>query len=390
MDSIISRKPRVLVVDDEDAYRRMLERVLGARFEVQAASSAVDAMSRVGAGFFPDVAVCDIHMPGDDGFALTQKLLSKMPGLAVIFLTGFRQRDSFVRAMSLNAMFLEKNVDADEINAAVDRIVEEKRRQELQREAALADLRRMSEGEVRRVARELRGASDLQREMLPPSSALLGEFRIQAHCRGCSELSGDLYDYCPAGDDGRVAFLCADVMGHGVAPAMLTPLVKSAFRSAKNHHPAEVVERLRQLLVWVEPKEYFVAMFAAIADPREGTLTYICAGHPPAILLNASPPALLQSVGPPILGDFDPGQWSAVTVPFSRGDGLLVFTDGLIEAGAPEARFGQDRVRQSAAATGADRTRLIESIIEDLRSHTASRPINDDVTLLLLEFGAAR
>lgn len=385
VESIGQRKPRVLVVDDEDPYRRMLERVLGSRYEVQAARSAAEAVALVDGGFHPDVAVCDIHMPGEDGFALAQRLLERLPNLGVIFLTGFRQRDSLQRAMSLNAMFLEKNVDADEIRAVVERIVQEKRKQETELAQAIAGLRKQNEGEVRRVAKELRGASDLQREMMPASAATLGTFQVRAHWRGCSELCGDLYDYCAVGDGGKVAVLCADVMGHGVAPAMLTPLVKSAFRSTPGHDPLEVVQRLRQLFVWVEPKEYFVALFCAVADPTVGTLTYACAGHPAAYLLGRDGLVELGSLGPPVLGAFEPGEWRSETVKFGPGDGLLLFTDGLIEAGAPAAAFGQERVKNHAARAGHERGDLLDGILEDLRTHLGDRPMTDDLTLLLLE-----
>ncbi len=388
MDSITERKPRILVVDDEEPYRRMLLRVLGSKYDVQAAPAAVEALEKISAGFLPDVAVCDIHMPGDDGFALAQKLLNRVPGLSVILLTGFRQRDSFVRAMGLNAMFLEKSVDADEINAAVDRLIEEKRQQARDHEVMLGELKLESDRNVRRVAKELRGASELQRQMLPPTEAVLGRYQLRAHCRGCSELCGDFYDYCATGAEGRVAVLCADVMGHGVAPAMLTPIVKSAFRSAPDRHPADVVERLRQLMVWLNPAEYFVALFAAVADPAARTLTYICAGHPSGILLSAAGATLLESVGPPVMGDFDPGQWTPTTVAFAPGDALLIHTDGLTEAGAPGPQYGQARVRSAAASAGVQRNKLIEMIVQDLRRFTDQQPVTDDVTLVMMEFQA--
>ncbi len=57
--------------------------------------------------------------------------------------------------------------------------------------------------------------------------------QLAVSCRyvSCAELGGDLCDYVAIGP-GRIALLVADVMGHGVSAAMLTGVVKSAFRAS--------------------------------------------------------------------------------------------------------------------------------------------------------------
>ena len=78
-----------------------------------------------------------------------------------------------------------------------------------------------------------------------------------------------------------MALLVADVMGHGVSAAMLTGVVKSAFRASDAHgyEPLAVVERLWNNMAAFGP-EKFVTLIAAVLSIEEGRLRYVNAGHP--------------------------------------------------------------------------------------------------------------
>ena len=84
------RKPIVLVVEDDDALRKMLGHVLGELAEVHLAVDGMDALAWLrDSNVVPDLVVSDVMMPRLDGLALAQRLkmdarLSKVP---VIFLT---------------------------------------------------------------------------------------------------------------------------------------------------------------------------------------------------------------------------------------------------------------------------------------------------------------
>jgi two-component system OmpR family response regulator len=79
-------KARVLVVDDEESIRDLLEIGLTHRgFEVLTCPDAAQAMAEVGR-FNPHVAIIDIMMPGDDGFQLSRRLRQN-PDLFIMLLT---------------------------------------------------------------------------------------------------------------------------------------------------------------------------------------------------------------------------------------------------------------------------------------------------------------
>ena len=83
--------------------------------------------------------------------------------------------------------------------------------------------------------------------MLPPPHFDRAGLSIDARYLACTELAGDIYDYVTA-PDGTVALLIADVVGHGTSAAMMTAVVKAAFRASHGDgfEPRAVVERVQE------------------------------------------------------------------------------------------------------------------------------------------------
>jgi len=106
----VTRKPLVLVVDDEPNLRRMLGAVLGAEgYAVAEASSGTVAMEAVQRKR-PDAVFLDLQMPGGpDGLETLERLTHELPGVPVIMMSGRAGLQDAVRATKLGAYhFLEK------------------------------------------------------------------------------------------------------------------------------------------------------------------------------------------------------------------------------------------------------------------------------------------
>jgi response regulator RpfG family c-di-GMP phosphodiesterase len=124
-DTHIRLDRSVLVVDDETGVRDLMSRWLEAGgYDVSSASDADEALD-VMESLSPAVALCDIRMPGRDGFWLTDRIRQAHPDTAVIIATGLH--DPGVAAASLRhgvVDYLTKPFGRDRLRDAVVRGIE--------------------------------------------------------------------------------------------------------------------------------------------------------------------------------------------------------------------------------------------------------------------------
>ncbi len=112
---------RILVIDDEEAYRERLVRAFGARgHDVRGAADGRAALETA-AKFLPERAVLDMRMPGAGGLAVLRDLLAELPDLRVVILTGYGSIATALEALRIGAVdYLTKPADADRILAAFE------------------------------------------------------------------------------------------------------------------------------------------------------------------------------------------------------------------------------------------------------------------------------
>ena len=224
----------------------------------------------VAAEFNPDLVILDVRMPEMDGFELMARLKSTDPTPDIILMTGSIDDidQKLIRALRGRAFyFIQKPFDREVLLTLVERCLELRWRREEHRL------------HTRRLEKELAEARAFQQGLLPDRDISTDRLAICCRYVSCSELGGDLYDYTMI-RSGRTAFIIADVMGHGVSAAMLTGVVKSAFRSsdADDYKPAAVVQRVRSNLSAFGP-ERFVTLIAALLE-ADGDAA-LCQRRPP-------------------------------------------------------------------------------------------------------------
>jgi phosphoserine phosphatase RsbU/P len=367
------RAAQILVVDDEPGIVRAVERVLGGAHQVSGTSSSRTALS-LAEQIRPELAILDIRMPDLDGFELMSRLTARLPDLDVILMTGSVDDldEKLVRALRSPAFyFIQKPFDRDVLWTLVERCLDLRwRREDHQRN-------------LERLETEMAEARAFQQSLLPDREAVLNDLSISCRYTPCARLGGDLYDYVDAGD-GRTALLIADVSGHGVSAAMLTGVVKSAFRasSAEGYDPHAVVQR-----VWNGLSAFgadrFVTLFSGLVSTADRQLRYVNAGHPSVFLWNTTRKReWLESTGPLISPVLSASTWGVNTVAMDEGDQLLLYTDGVSEVIADTNECVQVRIQTLTGEPGHEGAQLLEAILAAVHNDLAAAPQPDDLTLL--------
>jgi DNA-binding NarL/FixJ family response regulator len=113
---------RVGVVDDHAIVRRGLVALLGADGELEVVGTAGDgdAALQLCLDQHPDVVLMDLSMPGIDGVEATRRIVQQAPGVQVVVLTSFVDRERVVDALRAGAIgYLLKDAPGEEIVRAI-------------------------------------------------------------------------------------------------------------------------------------------------------------------------------------------------------------------------------------------------------------------------------
>lgn len=370
-------RPRILVVDDDAAHRRAVLRVLEASCEVVAASGAREALDQAAAQRF-DVALLDIRMPGMDGFDLMGELKVADPELDVILMTGSvtdtDQRLS--RAIREKAFFfLQKPFPRDVLLGLVGRCLELRR---------LATEKRLRAAQMEN---ELAAARSFQGSMLPARVGTAGPLAIATLYESSRELGGDFFDWETIEGPGLAVFV-ADVAGKGASAAMLTGMVKQAWRSAAADAfaPGVALQRVFATTRLFPDQRHLTAFSGRIGADSESLEYIITAGHPPAFIVRADGEVEMIDASAEVLHPAFPSwHFEQRVTTFERGDRLVVFTDGLLESSraVDGEMFGIERVESVLAASPRRSAgEMVESLRDALRSFQDGRPADDDLAIV--------
>ena len=231
---------------------------------------------------------------------------------------------------------------------------------------------------------EIRLASEIQKQLVPPISKKAGAFEFYGISVPSGTVGGDLLDVVTAGD-----FFCAylaDVAGHGVPAGVLMSMVKSAVRmriASVGSYDDELLPALNEVLQpLTSPSVY--ATFAYIAGGGDSRLRFSLAGHLPIFHFKfAKHHAELCRVENLPLGMFADASYQTATVECRPGDILAMITDGLTEVFDQEGReLGWKHVENTLADCAGEP--LPEIAARIIRTSEAFGPITDDRTLLLM------
>jgi phosphoserine phosphatase RsbU/P len=238
--------------------------------------------------------------------------------------------------------------------------------------------------------KEMEIAKQIQLSLLPASPPSLPGIDCAGRCVPATHIGGDYYDLFVHGD--QLDMVMADVSGHSVGAALIMVETRSVLRAQLQSlsRPAEIVATLNDLLHDdLTRAELFITMAYMSYDMTSGRLRYTNAGHPPSLLYRPSSSTFAELDADGLIIGVEKGvTFDEPTLQVERGDLLLLYTDGIIEAEGPGGElFGTERLRDLLASQYRNSAaNIINSVLDAIRSYTGGSSFKDDISMLLLKF----
>src|SRR5829696_7342339 len=212
--------------------------------------------------------------------------------------------------------------------------------------------------ERERIEHEIRVARTIQQAALPKQVPQLEGWQISPYYQPAREVGGDFYEFFEL-DDGRVGFAVGDATGKGVPAAFVmsaTCALLGGVATASGSSPGEVLSRVNEAMLTRIPPSTFVTCFYAILEPESGRLSYANAGHDlPYLRRRGGDAEELRARGMP-LGLMSSMNYEEKEIVFDAGEGVLFYSDGLVEAHDPKGEmFGFPRLCALVARHGEER-----------------------------------
>jgi serine phosphatase RsbU (regulator of sigma subunit) len=248
--------------------------------------------------------------------------------------------------------------------------------------------------ERERIEQELRVARLIQQTLLPKEVPDLEGYKLAAYYQPAREVGGDFYDFLKL-DDEHLGLVVGDVTDKGVPAAIVMATTRTMLRASAQrlNSPGEVLKRVNDVIVRDIPPNMFITCLYAILNLKSGLLRYANAGHDlpyrrrssSSNTNNGGGAEELRARGMP-LGLLPGMSYEEKEIVLERGDSVLFYSDGLVEAHDPHYEmFGFPRLQGLVGAHPGGAT-MVDFLLEELARFVGdSWEQEDDITLVTLQ-----
>jgi PAS domain S-box-containing protein len=240
-----------------------------------------------------------------------------------------------------------------------------------------------------------RMARTFQRSLLPPALPKIAGVEVAAAYRAAgegNEVGGDFYDAFDVSDD-EWALVMGDVCGKGPDAAAVTALARYTVRAAAQHmrQPVRILETLNEAIL-SQGNDRFCSMAYARFKLNGAAIqaTVSVGGHPLPLVLRRD--GHVETIGRHglLLGVFPDPKLEEESTLLTRGDAVVLFTDGVTDAGAPGMPLGEEGLRaalKSGAGLGA--AGIVERVEQAVLDRSSGAP-RDDCAILVMRVAEDR
>jgi sigma-B regulation protein RsbU (phosphoserine phosphatase) len=368
--AVAQAKPfRVLVCDDQSDVLEALRLLLKGQGYQAVTVDSPHALLRTARSETFDLILADLNYTrdttsGEEGLDLLASLDAQGNATPVVVMTAWGSVDLAVEAMRRGACdFIQKPWDNDRVISVI-------------RKQAESDRRRRSELEI---------AANVQQKLFPRQVHRLKSIDYAGHCVAAREVGGDYYDFLETGEQG-LAFVLGDVSGKGVPAALLMANLQAVFRSqtaAALQQPATLLRMVNSHFFDSTAAERFATLFFGLYDDRTRKLRYVNCGQVAPLLLRPWGEVIRLEPTATMLGAFRQWRCSEAEVTIHPGDTLVLYSDGVTEAGIDGVEeFGEQRLVEAIRAHQFEPAASLVQGIVDKVNHFSGSSRSDDVTVV--------
>lgn len=249
--------------------------------------------------------------------------------------------------------------------------------------------------ERERLERELQTAREIQERLLPHKMPQIPGFEISGTSLPSQQVGGDYFDFLDMAS-GQLGVAIGDVSGKGIPAALLMANLQASLHGLVSdpHEVAAVVSRINNQLVRSTDANMFATFFYGVLDRQRSAFTYTNAGHNPPLLFRADGTLERLKSGGLIIGFLSDQPYEQETVEIRPGDMVVLYTDGITEALAPDAGrdtielFGEERLVDVVRTSLMRSAREVQAtILKAISTYTEDSPQHDDITLVVIKRG---
>lgn len=380
----------ILVVDDNDSNRALLERQLTRQgHRVTGAADGRAALEFVANHPF-DLVLLDVMMPVMDGFSALREMKNSdsTRHIPVIMISALDELESVVRCIEAGAEdYLPKPFNPTLLRARIGACLEKK----ALRDSEQQHLRTIEETQ-QRLEEELAEAAHYVRSILP--SPVTKPFAVDWSYVPSTELGGDSFGYHWIDDD-HFALYLLDVCGHGVGASLLSVSAINVIRSGTlggtdARDPASVLAALNTAFPMEEQNNMYFTLWYGVYQKSTRTLRHCSGGHPAALLLLPQSDGMhaVEEIRSPgmIIGVMPKAVYTTGTCTIPPGATLIMLCDGTYEIRKRDGSMMEfDEFKAFMAGNGTKQD-TFERVLAWIHSLRGEGPLDDDFSLVRIHF----
>ena len=245
-----------------------------------------------------------------------------------------------------------------------------------------------SEEELRALERDLELAAKVQQQLLPACAPVMDSVEIAVRNQSASVVGGDYYDFFIL-KNGHQGIAIGDVMGKGLPASMLMSNLQASLRILAPDYDQlhQLTARLNRLFRYNLKLIKFISLFLAAIDTKTRQFFYCNAGHHSPLwwkAINRSVHWLKPTA--PAIGLIPDSRFISKTIQPEPDDIILLYTDGLIEARAPDGEeYGERRMTTFIQKNNHQSAeRILQDLWEDVIAFAGK--FSDDITAMMIKF----